>query len=92
MLELLSLIPTLLKGIPLIAAGILYLLYKRAVKQRQEAEVERDGLKASYEVAEEVREIREEEREVEENMDQMDPDELAATYRSGVCKPRPDKG
>jgi len=60
-MELLTLLPMLLKMLPIIGLGIVMLLWRRAVGQRNRAKEEVAAFKGSYELAEEVKEIKKQE-------------------------------
>ena len=60
-MELFTLLPMLLKVLPFAAIFILYTLWRRAAYVRDKVKEERDGFRASYELAGETAKMKEQE-------------------------------
>ena len=73
-MELLTLIPVLLKVLPFAVIGVLYALWRLAAYNRDKAREEAANAKASYELGEEAREIKEQEGKDVEKVEGMDLD------------------
>ena len=86
-MELISLLPVILKVLPVALLGLVALLWKWEKSKRKAAEQERDNFKASYELAGDVAGIRTEGEKAVEEIAEMDVDGIADAFHSGVCKP-----
>jgi len=86
-MDILSLLPMLLKILPFAAIGVLYALWRRAAYVRDKAKEERDGYKASYEVAGKVAEI---EKEKDADVARIENLDLAGVVNElrGLYNPR----
>jgi len=87
-MDLISLIPILLKVLPFAVIGVLYALWRMAAHSRDKAKAERDGFKASYEVAGEVAEIEKEKDEDVQKIEDLDIDGVIDAFR-GVVRDKP---
>ncbi len=90
-MEILSLLPMLVKALPVVLLAVFYLLFKRERAKRQTAEQQRDSAQASYEVAVESEKIEEEGDKVVEKIQEADLGGLADMFHSGVRRDA-DKG
>ncbi len=88
-MELLSLIPMLIKALPVILLGILYALFKREKSKRRRAEEQRDSAKASFELAGETREIEKEGEALVKKVEDADLGGLAGMFHSGLRHDKP---
>jgi hypothetical protein len=87
-MELLSLLPLILKILPFAAIGVLYALWRRASGARDKAKAEAEAAKDSYELAEEVREIEKEGEEDVKEVENLDLDGVVDALR-GIMRDRP---
>jgi hypothetical protein len=88
-MEILSLLPILLKILPFAAIGVLYALWRMAAYSRDKAREERDNAEDSYELAGEVTEIEKEKNENVQAIENLDLGGVIDALRGVVRDPKP---